>query len=309
MQESNKATRNQASSRRIFLFRYKIPDIIKINESNRQVYTMKSFGEQLIDARKAQNMTQEQLASAMNMTRQGISNWERNLAIPDEENIQKLSGILACEFELPEPAIDAAPEPKKAPQIKKPVVYIEKRKAFGMTILGFIAGMLVMFLCNSLVAPVFLSLGTGTPVGSKVNPNTIAYYTRNRVYDPDKACIEISVSENPAMVIEDPDFAGGVGWFYTFYYTETNGIDFYPETYSECFFAEDGSAYPDEYTKDDMVIWWTESKIPANGQKHLRGGIPLQDVIGLGVKLAGKDANGNPLEFYGYIELSHEMAK
>jgi len=104
MQESNKATRNQASSRRIFLFRYKIPDIIKINESNRQVYTMKSFGEQLIDARKAQNMTQEQLASAMNMTRQGISNWERNLAIPDEENIQKLSGILACEFELPEPA-------------------------------------------------------------------------------------------------------------------------------------------------------------------------------------------------------------
>lgn len=262
---------------------------------------MKSFGEQLIAARKAQNMTQEQLAEALNITRQGISNWERNLALPDAEVIQQLSRLLGYEFELPETPETEKTAPEKAVRAKKSSPFVSKKKAALLSGLSFIAGLLVMFLFMQLISPL-----TNAPIGSKVNPNTIEYYTRNRTYDSDKACVEITVNENPSLMVADPGYESGYGWFYTFYFTETNGIDFYPETYTECFFDDRNIGYPADSSKDDMIVWWGDSKIPAYGQQVVRGGIPEQNAIGLGVKIAGKDANGNPLEFYGYIELSHE---
>jgi hypothetical protein len=56
-----------------------------------------------------------------------------------------------------------------------------------------------------------------------------------------------------------------------------------------------------------MTVWWGESVIPARGQRCVSSGEPLQDVIGLGVKVTGKDANGEYMEFYGYMEYSQEI--
>ena len=61
-----------------------------------------SIGEKIVEARKANNLTQEQLAELMGVTRQSISRWEQNQAYPEMEKILRLSDILniSCDYLL-----------------------------------------------------------------------------------------------------------------------------------------------------------------------------------------------------------------
>lgn len=49
------------------------------------------FGEQLRKIRKDRGLTQEQVASKLNVSRQAISNWENNKNLPDIEMVVELS--------------------------------------------------------------------------------------------------------------------------------------------------------------------------------------------------------------------------
>ena len=60
---------------------------------------MSTIGEQLIAARKAKGMTQEALAKAMHVSRQAVSHWENNRAMPDAETLLRLSRALDYSFE------------------------------------------------------------------------------------------------------------------------------------------------------------------------------------------------------------------
>jgi len=53
-----------------------------------------TLGEKIQALRKQRNISQEQLADHMNVTRQAVSKWELGESIPDVENIVRLSGIL-----------------------------------------------------------------------------------------------------------------------------------------------------------------------------------------------------------------------
>lgn len=52
-----------------------------------------TFGDKLQYLRKTKGISQEELASQLNISRQAISKWENNSSIPDVENIVKLSNI------------------------------------------------------------------------------------------------------------------------------------------------------------------------------------------------------------------------
>ena len=52
---------------------------------------MKSFSEQLLKARAASGMTQEQLAQAVHVSRAAVSHWETGRYLPDFQTIQTLS--------------------------------------------------------------------------------------------------------------------------------------------------------------------------------------------------------------------------
>ncbi len=54
-----------------------------------------TFGEKLQKLRKAQGMSQEQLAVQLGLSRQAVSKWELNEATPDTENVVQLSRIFA----------------------------------------------------------------------------------------------------------------------------------------------------------------------------------------------------------------------
>lgn len=70
---------------------------------------MKPFSEQLIEARKQKGWTQEQLASEMHITRQGVSRWENGYTAPDIEAIRKLSQLLSYDFIAIEESLPSAP--------------------------------------------------------------------------------------------------------------------------------------------------------------------------------------------------------
>ena len=71
-----------------------------MNSKKRTVEPMSAFHEELIDARKAKGMTQEQLAEAMNASRSPVSHWESGRSTPDVVTIRQLSMVLGCTFSI-----------------------------------------------------------------------------------------------------------------------------------------------------------------------------------------------------------------
>lgn len=53
-----------------------------------------TFGEKLRQARKAANMTQKELAQAVELKHNAVSNWEKGVSSPDPDTIRKLCAIL-----------------------------------------------------------------------------------------------------------------------------------------------------------------------------------------------------------------------
>ena len=58
-----------------------------------------SVGERITELRKAQNMSQLQLANALHISRQAVSKWENGASLPDTENMLQLAEILDTDIE------------------------------------------------------------------------------------------------------------------------------------------------------------------------------------------------------------------
>ncbi|MDO4387177.1 MAG: helix-turn-helix domain-containing protein, partial [Clostridia bacterium] len=59
---------------------------------------MSSIGERISNVRKVRGYTQDQLAERMHVSRQAISHWENERALPDFESIKQLSQVLGYDF-------------------------------------------------------------------------------------------------------------------------------------------------------------------------------------------------------------------
>lgn len=58
-----------------------------------------SIGERITELRKQQNISQGQLASALEISRQAVSKWENDLAAPDAMNLIRLADLLDTDIE------------------------------------------------------------------------------------------------------------------------------------------------------------------------------------------------------------------
>jgi transcriptional regulator with XRE-family HTH domain len=61
-----------------------------------------SLGNKLASARRAKNLTQEQLAEKLDVTRQAVSRWESDAAYPETDKIVRMAQILevSCDYLL-----------------------------------------------------------------------------------------------------------------------------------------------------------------------------------------------------------------
>lgn len=80
-------------------------------------------GEMILQTRREKGLSQEQLAEALDVSRQTVSRWENGERVPASDNLARLSQVLGVPMEslldgvLPEPP---APEPEKAPEPEAP---------------------------------------------------------------------------------------------------------------------------------------------------------------------------------------------
>lgn len=58
-----------------------------------------SFGDTLLKIRKKKNISQEQLAQKVGVTRQTVSNWELNTTIPNIDDLKKISEALNISYD------------------------------------------------------------------------------------------------------------------------------------------------------------------------------------------------------------------
>lgn len=58
-----------------------------------------NFGKQIKDVRLSNNLTQEQMANKLNVSRQAVSNWENNKNLPDLEMIITISNIFSLSLD------------------------------------------------------------------------------------------------------------------------------------------------------------------------------------------------------------------
>lgn len=58
-----------------------------------------SLGERIAELRIQNNMSQYQLAAAMDVSRQAVSKWENSLTSPDSQNLIRLADILDTDIE------------------------------------------------------------------------------------------------------------------------------------------------------------------------------------------------------------------
>ena len=91
-----------------------------------------SVAERIIELRKEQNMSQGQLATAMEVSRQAVSKWENGLAVPDTQKMIRLAEVLNTDVEFlatgrkgSSPSPIASDEMVKTVEVEK-VVEVEK---------------------------------------------------------------------------------------------------------------------------------------------------------------------------------------
>ena len=282
---------------------------------------MKPLHEQLQAARINARFTQEKLSEKIGVTRQTISSWECQNSQPDMGSVVKIASILNCEFYLDGDMVIGPrrkEELSEAPQDQQPhdesstIAQPGRKKKLFPLIISFIAGILATLLIMLCIVPAFdTNKKPGYSIskneGGKTGPETVHWFREAEAPHEGKPYVVISFSENPIYARENSDFVDGVGWKYTVYLTEYNGHDFYPESYTMYYFKDEDTSVTYSYTAQDLEAWWGESIIPARRQQCVSSGDPLQNIIGIGIKLSGKDANGESMEFYGYMECSQEI--
>lgn len=119
------------------------------------------LGTKIYTLRTARNMSQGDLANAVEVSRQSISKWETNASVPELDKLVKLSEIFAVS--LDELILDRTPRPPEAPAPQ--VVYVRQstgsgQKTAGIVLLCFCAP---VFLVISLLAGVLSGLALAAP--------------------------------------------------------------------------------------------------------------------------------------------------
>lgn len=264
---------------------------------------MKSFPEQLLAARKASGLTQEQLAEQLNVSRPMISHWETGRSLPDLETARHLSQILEYNFlQENEQEFTAQPEASDTSQDSTTSPRRSRIAFFGFLVgvVVTIAVALLIFLpmrpqgTNQIPYHPFVE-GDGTPEWFRAPNKRLegqAYLTMTSPEDPLKA-----------IVSED----GEVIWRYEIFLDELNGVDFTIEKYVIAMFYSKTMLLIDSFDAQTIQTWWGFNTITSGGSFSIWGNIPRRNMLGVGFMFIGVDENGNEKVFHHYLQLLQEI--
>ena len=108
-----------------------------------------TFGDKLAKLRKQKNLTQEQLADILGVSRQSVSKWESDISYPETEKLISLARLFKCSTDYL--LIDEYSEYNYKYQNSKPKSISNHQKIVGYILLAIslITGVLTILLANS----------------------------------------------------------------------------------------------------------------------------------------------------------------
>lgn len=257
-----------------------------------------TFKEQLQEARKAAGLSQEQLAKLMNMSRQGVSHWENDRALPDAETLKKLSQVLNYNFEEIESAGEETPveaPAEETPEVLEAVKPERKQHTTVLCIICLAVGLAVGFLMGYLAAPKFVN-------------QTLAIPVNNRSSDAAQAAISIYTDESPVMLRYPSEDSELAYWFYNVNIEETAGVQFTVEKVDTVNIHDNGDeGQKHSFTPQDLLL--SDGVIVAWGKVSFGGGLPSQSLKGIRVTVYGTDAKGNQIMMEQFLPFSKQLAE
>ena len=253
-----------------------------------------NIAQQLRQARTAVGLTQEQLAEKINYSRSNISHWENGKALPDAQALERIEVVLECR--LIRAAEETAcvqeqedPEEKAGVPAKK---RISKRAAM------WVAAVLCVFAVGVGLWQVFVP---------RVKPYSVEWYHQTAVPQEGQACIEVSVDQDPVTPVYDENEANRDVWIYKLIFEEIGGVDFRVTEVIRADFT--GTNLRGTYTWDEKTFFqtWGDVVAEAYGKAEISTGLPVQYLTGSGFQIFGTDANGNALEFRGFVNYTQKV--
>ena len=272
---------------------------------------MESLGQRIRNARKAKGMTQEQLASALYVSRQTVSGWENDRTEPSYEMLANLMELLDISVELkegtseeplaaaqteacmvseePEQEEKPCSEPNVQPESrKKRLPFMNKKAAAAMAAL-------MVFLLVMLFVP---------DIRQNTNGYSVDWFQQPQQREKGKAYIAFTTHTTLPVPIEQQTAESTPTWSYTIYVKEQNGVGVTIDELTTVTFLKNGKNRV--YAKTADVFGerngGRKSYIGANEIRRIQSrNLADKQTIGAGWLIRGTDDNGNEVCFRAYF--------
>ena len=179
---------------------------------------MQPLNQRIAKARKDLGLTQEQVAKAMNVSRQTVSHWETGRIQPDEVTRKQLFALL----HLPEddqPTVAGAGENRRSP----------RRFSLWVTVAVLCCVLVTLVVLGGLVRRRQVSALPTSGMqneGMQESSFTFAWFEQPDENVPGKAFIRMAPLTSPVPLMEDAQFSSQYIWQIQFTIEEQNGISF-----------------------------------------------------------------------------------
>lgn len=125
-----------------------------------------NLGENIFRLRSERNMSQGDLADALNVSRQSVSKWENNNAVPDLDKMLKMAELFGVTLDVlvkgeDSPALSQVPQPQTILIQHNP---IPARKIFGIILVCFAVLILLMTLWATSLSAILSCLLISAPI-------------------------------------------------------------------------------------------------------------------------------------------------
>ena len=253
---------------------------------------MQSLGEKIRQARREKGLTQEQLAQALFVSRQTVSNWENGKTEPDYQTLVRLSQELGMEI------VRAKETPAEAPPEAPPEEPARQRDEGK-------ARRLRLWLAAAAAAALALALGLALlPSPGRRSGYTVEWFQQEAADVPDQAFVRIYTKAALPVAVKHQTAESTPVWEYNLFIREEN-CDGVTDSELTCVrFYKSGKT--DIYATTVDVFGERNGGRPSYiGGREMRrlscGRTADRQSIGEGWMLRGTDDHGNPVCFTTYI--------
>ena len=251
---------------------------------------MQNLGEKIRQARREKNMTQEQLAQALFVSRQTVSNWENGRTEPDYQTLARLSDLLGLEIAQ---AADESQQPETAGDEQEQSPNDKRKFRLRPWLMALTAA--VFFVLGLIFLP---------SVGHEKGGYTIDWFKQETVAEPGQAYIRLYTKTELPVAIEQQTEESTPIWQYNLFFKEENGVGVTVDELTRVRFYRNGKT--DIYAQTTDVFGENNGGKPSyiGGREFRRmtyGCTADQQSVGDGWLIRGMDDNGHAVCFKTYI--------